>query len=120
MSENKCQMCWKENPNREVKDGEHTLQVCAACQDKYEQEKVYKRIQPLVEQLCKELNGGDHKRIARALLDAVNHEHRYLQSTFFQALWLFFGAYGKQDESRYFDGRNVHCKGMAKKWYESV
>jgi len=118
MSE-KCQMCWKENPNREVKNGEHTLQVCEACQDKYEQEKVYKRIQPLVEQLCKELNGGSRGRVAQALFDAFTREHRYLQSEVVMMLWLFFGKYGKQGKN-FYDARNEGAVKWAKKWYESV
>jgi hypothetical protein len=121
MTENKCQMCFKtENPDREVKDGDYTLQVCASCKDKYEQEQIYKRVQPLVEALCKELNGGNKEQIVKAFLAAFNREHRYLQGSFFQLLWLFFREYSQQNKAKFFDDRNAHCQGMAKKWYEAM
>lgn len=116
----KCQMCHRAEPTREVTHEQYTLKVCEACKDQYEQDKVYKRVQPLVEALCKELNGGDKSRIARALLDAFNREHRYLQAEAFNALTMFFRAYGNQDEGKWFDGRNEHCRKIAKKWYESL
>lgn len=120
MSEkNECQVCFKAEPTTSIYRG-HTLQVCAECRDKYEQEQIYKRVQPLVEQLCKELNGGDKKRIAQAFLDAFNHEHRELQAQTFNMLTMFFRAYGNQDEGRWFDGRNEHCRKIARKWYESL
>lgn len=117
MSKNLCQMCYT---SCEVKHGEYTLQVCPECKDKFDQEQVYQRIQPLVEKLCRELNGGDKRRVAQALCDAFNREHRYLQSEAFSALWLFFERYGKQEEGRYFDGRNQHCRSMAEKWYKAI
>lgn len=126
MGENKCQMCFKARlacaePFCEVTRGDYTLQVCEACKDKYEQEQTYKRIQPLVEALCRELNScGSQRRNAQAFLDAFNHEHRTLQAEAFNLLTMFFRAYSNQDESRWFDGRNEHCRKLAKKWYESL
>ena len=121
MAENKCEMCFKvENPTCEITRGAYTLQVCGACKEKYEQDQYYQRIQPLVEALCKELNGGSTRHTAQAFLDAFNHEHRYLQSSFFVLLMEFFRAYGNQDEGRFFDGRNERCRALAKKWYESL
>ena len=120
MPEKKCRMCRTENPTREVKSGDYTLQVCASCKDKYEQEQIYKRIQPLVEQLCAELNGGDKDQIVKAFLAAFNREHRYLQGSFFQLLWLFFREYSSQNKAKWFDDRNAHCQGMAEKWYKAM
>lgn len=116
----KCQMCHQAEPTCEATRGEYTLQVCPKCKDKHEQDQVYQRIQPLVEALCKELNGSDKERIVKAFLAAFNREHRYLQGSFFQLLWLFFRDYAGQNKAKFFDGRNEHCQGMAKKWYESM
>jgi hypothetical protein len=115
-----CEACYKAEADTEIKDGDYTIHVCRDCKEKYEQQQVYNKIQPLVEALCKELNGGDKARVAQALCDAFNHEHRYLQSEAFSALWKFFGLYGTQDEARFFDGRNQHCRTMTKKWYDAV
>jgi len=117
----KCQMCHRAEPTCEATRGEYTLQVCSSCKDKYEQDQVYKRIQPLVEALCRELNHlGSKRQVAKAFLDAFNHEHRELQAQAFNMLTMFFREYGNQDEGRWFDGRNEHCRKLAKKWYESM
>ena len=116
----KCDMCHRAEATCEVRRDSYTLQVCAVCKDKYQQEQIYQRIQPLVEALCKELNGGDKKRIVKAFLQAFNREHRYLQGSAFEMFWQFFGEYSKQPEGKYFDDRNAHCRGMAKKWYEAI
>lgn len=116
----KCEACCKAEATTEIKRREYTLQVCLDCKDEHEQEQIYQRIQPLVEALCRELNGGDKKRIVKAFLQAFNREHRYLQGSFFQLMWLFFGEYSSQNKAKFFDGRNEHCQGMAKKWYEAI
>jgi len=116
----KCTKCYKDltetNTRNYTKDGE-VYPFCPDCFEKQKVEDVYSKFQPIVEALCRELNGGDMKYIVEAFYQAVNHEHRYLQNELFIMFWKFFGVYGNQKN---FDARNEGAVKWAKKWDEAV
>lgn len=55
--------------------------------------------------LTKALNSGDRKAVIAGLLDAITHEHRYLQNSAIWALLTAMGAFGGLPD-RFTDARN--------------
>lgn len=116
----KCTKCRKGLNETTMRTYNKAGEVYPLCPDCYEDQKVqdvYDKLQPAIEAICKELNGGDMRDIVKAFYMAVDHEHRYLQNEMFVMLWKFFELYGNQKN---FDARNEGAVKWAKKWYESV
>ena len=95
------------------------INVCKACAQKCQADQLYRKVQPHVEAIFRELNGGDANKIAEAFFQAITHEHRYLQNEFFILLWKFFAKYGAQSENGY-DARNEGAVRWAKLWDKAV
>jgi hypothetical protein len=116
----KCTTCRKELNETNIRTCNHNGEVfplCPECFDAQKVKDIYDKFQPIVEALCKELNGGDMKYIVEAFYQAVNHEHRYLQSELFIMFWKFFSVYGNQKN---FDARNEGAVKWAKRWHDVV
>ena len=64
-----------------------------------------KKAKELTEALCKALNGGSRKDAVAGVVDALRHEHRYLQS---EAVWALLEALGTLATERT-DARNEHA-----------
>jgi hypothetical protein len=113
----KCRKVLNETNTRTYNHNGEGFPCCLECFEAQKVKYVYDKIQPAVEMICKELNGGDMKYISEAFYQAVDHEHRYLQNEMFIMFWKFFERYGNQKN---FDARNEGAVKWAKKWYESV
>jgi hypothetical protein len=115
-----CTKCCRELNETTMRTYNRNGEVYPLCSDCFEDQKVqdiYDKLQPAIEVICKELNGGDMRDIVKAFYQAVDHEHRYLQNEMIVMLWKFFEVYGNQKN---FDARNEGAVKWAKKWYESV
>lgn len=90
--------------------------VCNGCKSHLEDQSVRHFAKRIVDDLCNELNGGDHGKLAAALADAMNRQHRYLQGEVFTMLFKFFALYSKHEH----DARNEWAVKIAGIWERCV
>jgi len=113
-----CKHCGKEIdstytaylPNREKIEG-----LCQDCKGTAEDCAVFELADKAVEALANYVNGGNTKRLGKALCDSFVRKHRYLQGEVMQALFHFFEAY----KDTHHDARNewaVKYAGRCYKW----
>lgn len=119
--DNECQMCFRKEATVKAYHGhDDPIDVCPECKQKWEIREVYNKIQPGIEAICRELNyTGSTENVVEAFRQALDREHRTLQSEFFTMLWKFFKIHGELPENRC-DARNAWTVKIAKKWYESL
>lgn len=90
--------------------------VCDECKSHLEDQSLRDFAKRIIGDLCEEMNGGDHTRVAAALADAIETEHRYLQGELFSMLFEFFALYSKHD----YDARNEWAVKIAGVWERAV
>jgi endogenous inhibitor of DNA gyrase (YacG/DUF329 family) len=97
-------------------DRSKTEEMCTACRKEVEQGSLEAFAKKHIEALCDSVNGGDAATIGKALAEAMNYQHRYLQNEFFMVLANFFRFYRHHD----FDARNEWAVHIAGLWDEQM
>lgn len=72
-------------------------------------------ITKLTRELVDVFNSSYHEEIEQAVLAGINTTHRTIQAEFWNGMKNVMLKYSQQDETMFFDPRNLHCREITRR-----
>lgn len=86
----------------------------------YVRDQIIEKVQELMEQVVEQTNCSYMDEVIEGMLLGVNKSHRYRQQEFWNAMATLCRKYSNQEETRYFDGRNIQSKELTKRMADAA